>query len=229
LDLPPLTARSPKRTFHLVFRFVKRTFALQQIYSITSKSRDAPPAPIEPPAVPDGVLTSVDAGAGSMARSSQLWPAVSGATLHYAVAVLAVAAAVVGGLVADRVLQTAPFVSLFLCAILFAAWLGGAGPGVLAAGLSTLAFDYYFISPADSFAVQVVPRLGLFAMTALFVIWLSVAQRRTEGSLRRARDDLQATVRELEKQNKALQTQDAERSRAGGQRDRLVADERIGL
>ena len=39
-------------------------------------------------------------------------------------------------------------------------------------------------------------------MTALFVIWLSVAQRRTEGSLRRARDDLQATVRELEKQNK---------------------------
>jgi K+-sensing histidine kinase KdpD len=159
-----------------------------------------------------------------MARSSQLWPAVSGATLHYAVAVLAVAAAVVGGLVADRVLQTAPFVSLFLCAILFAAWLGGA-----AAGLSTLAFDYYFISPADSFAVQVVPRLGLFAMTALFVIWLSVAQRRTEGSLRRARDDLQATVRELEKQNKALQTQDAERSRAGGQRDRLVADERIGL
>jgi len=164
-----------------------------------------------------------------MARSSQLWPAVSGATLHYSVAVLAVAAAVVGGLVADRVLQTAPFVSLFLCAILFAAWLGGAGPGVLAAGLSTLAFDYYFISPADSFAVQVVPRLGLFAMTALFVIWLSVAQRRTEGSLRRARDDLQATVRELEKQNKALQTQDAERSRAGGQRDRLVADERIGL
>ena len=98
-----------------------------------------------------------------MARSSQLWPTVSGATLHYAVAVLAVAAAVVGGLVADRVLQTAPFVSLFLCAILFAAWLGGAGPGVLAAGLSTLAFDYYFISPADSFAVQVVPRLGLFA------------------------------------------------------------------
>jgi hypothetical protein len=48
-DLPLLTARSPKRSGHLIFRFVKRTFALQQIYSITSKSRDAPPAPIEPP------------------------------------------------------------------------------------------------------------------------------------------------------------------------------------
>ena len=131
-----------------------------------------------------------------MARSSPLWPATSGAILHYAVAVLAVAAAVVGGLVADRLLQTAPFVSLFLCAILFAAWLGGAGPGLLAAGLSVLAFDYYFIPPG-SFAVQAVPRLALFVMTALFVIWLSVTQRRTEESLRRARDDLQATVRAL--------------------------------
>src|SRR6516165_10125089 len=93
-----------------------------------------------------------------MARSSPLWPASLGAILHYAVAVLAVAAAVVGGLAADRLLQTAPFVSLFLCAILFAAWLGGAGPGLLAAGLSILAFDYYFIPPADSFAVQAIPR-----------------------------------------------------------------------
>jgi len=132
-----------------------------------------------------------------MARSSPLWPATLGAILHHAVAVLAVAAAVVGGLAADRLLQTAPFVSLFLCAILFAAWLGGAGPGLLAAGLSILAFDYYFIPPADSFAVQAIPRLALFALTALFVIWLSVAQRRTEESLRRARDDLQATVRAL--------------------------------
>jgi K+-sensing histidine kinase KdpD len=92
--------------------------------------------------------------------------------------ILAVAAAVVAGVLADRLLQTAPFVSLFLCAILFAAWLGGAGPGLLAAGLSTLAFDYYFIPAADSFAFQAIPRLSLFAMTALFVIWLSAAQRR---------------------------------------------------
>src|SRR6516162_2345629 len=162
------------------------------------------------------MLTSPDAGAraGSMARSSPLWPSAPGAILRYAVAVLAVAAAAVAGLLLDRLLQTVPFVSLFLCATLFAAWLGGAGPGLLAAGLSTLAFDYFFMPPAESFAVQVVPRLALFATTALFVNWLSVTQRRTEESLRRARDDLQATVRELEKQNKALQIQDAERLRA---------------
>ena len=67
--------------------------------------------------------------------------------LSYAVAVLAVAAAVVTGLLVDRFLQTAPFVSLFLCAILFAAWVGGAGPGLLATGLSILAFDFFFIPP----------------------------------------------------------------------------------
>src|SRR5499427_7379383 len=114
------------------------------------------------------MLTSPDAGAGagSMARSSPLWPSAPGAILRYAVAVLAVAAAAVVGLLLDRFLQTAPTVSLFLCAALFAAWLGGAGPGLLATGLSILTFDYYFIPPTDSFAAQAAPRLVLFAMTA---------------------------------------------------------------
>ena len=80
----------------------------------------------------------------NMSRSSPIWPSLPGVIL-YAVAVLAVAAAVDAGLVVERFLQTAPFVSLFLCAILFAAWLGGAGPGLLATGLSVLAFEYYFI------------------------------------------------------------------------------------
>jgi PAS domain S-box-containing protein len=149
----------------------------------------------------------------NMSRSSPIWPSLPGVIL-YAVAVLAVAAAVVAGLVVERFLQTAPFVSLFLCAILFAAWLGGAGPGLLATGLSVLAFEYYFIPPADSFAVQDVPRIALFAMTALFVVWVSAAQRRTAEYLQRARDDLRATVQELENLNKSLQTENAERTRA---------------
>jgi K+-sensing histidine kinase KdpD len=133
--------------------------------------------------------------------------------LYYAVAVLAVAAAVLAGAVADSFLQIAPFVSLFLCAILFTALLGGAGPGLLATGLSILAFDYFFISPVHSFAVEI-PRVALFAMTALFVVWVSAAHRRTAESLRRARDNLRASVQELEKLNKSLQTENAERMRA---------------
>ena len=151
-----------------------------------------------------------------MPRSNSRWPSVSGVILSYAVAVLAVAAAVVAGLVVDRFLQTAPFVSLFLCAILFAAWVGGAGPGLLATGLSILAFDYYFIPPRYSFIVgpEDVLRIALFAITALFVVWISATQKRTAESLRRARDELRATVAELEKLNTSLRAENAERMRA---------------
>jgi K+-sensing histidine kinase KdpD len=149
-----------------------------------------------------------------VSRSSLVWPSLPRVILYYAVAVLAIAAAVAAGMAADRFLQAAPFVSLFLCAVLFTAWLGGAGPGLFATGLSILTFDYYFIPPADSFAAQAAPRLVLFAMTALFVVWVSVAQRRTAESLRRARDDLRATVQELENLNKSLQAENAERKKA---------------
>jgi K+-sensing histidine kinase KdpD len=145
-----------------------------------------------------------------MARSTSLSLSAPGAILHYAVAILAVAAAVAAGLLLASLLQTAPLVSLFLCAILFAAWLGGIGPGLFATGLSILASYYYFIPPTDSFA-QDVARIALFAMTALFVVWVSAAQRRTAESLRRARNDLQATVQELENLNKSLQVENAER------------------
>src|SRR5258708_37033846 len=135
------------------------------------------------------MLTSLAAGGGSLARSSPLWPSAPGAILRYSVALLAVAAAVVVGLLLGRFLQTAPTVSLFLCAVLFAAWFGGAGPGLLATGLSILTFDYYFIPPADSFAAQPARPLLLFAMTARFVLWLTLAQMRPAERLRRARGD----------------------------------------
>jgi PAS domain S-box-containing protein len=151
-----------------------------------------------------------------VSRYRPLWAYVPTGFTYYAVAVLAVAAAVVAGLLVDSFWQSAPFVSLFLCAILFASWLGGAGPGVFATGLSLLAFDYFFIPPVHSFALgaEEVPRIVLFALTALFVVWLSALQRRTAESLQRARDDLRATVQQLEKLNKSLQIENAERRRA---------------
>src|SRR5207244_9672227 len=92
-------------------------------------------------------------GGGNVSRSSPVWPALPRVLLYYAVAVLAVAAAVLAGLAVDRFLEAAPFVSLFLCAVLLAAWLGGAGPGLFATGLSILAFDYFFIPPVHSLIV----------------------------------------------------------------------------
>ena len=126
-----------------------------------------------------------------MSRSSPLWPAVPRIVLHYAVAILAVAAAVVAGLLLDHFQQAAPVVPLFLCMILLAAWLGGAGPGLLATALSILALDYYFIPPLHSFTVapQELPGIVLFAIAALFSVWICAVPRRTAESLRRARDE----------------------------------------
>ena len=136
--------------------------------------------------------------------------------LRYAMAGLSVVAAVVGGLLLDRFLDTAPFVSLFLCAIMFASWFGGVGPGLLATALSIFAFNYYFLPPMYSIAVAFkdLPRLLLFAITALFVVALNAVQRRTADSLERTRDDLQTAVRELERLNASLQVENTERRRA---------------
>src|SRR5580700_1941282 len=107
-------------------------------------------------------------------------------------------------------LESAP-VSLFLCAVMFSAWLGGLGPGSLAVVLSAVAFYYSFLPPHDSFASKPdqIPRFLVFMVSAMFVGSLSVAQRRTTESLRRTRDDLNETVQKLKKTNEALSKSEA--------------------
>ena len=137
-------------------------------------------------------------------------------TASYGVALLTVTAALVAARLFTNLLDTSAIVSLFLCAIMFVAWFGGLGPALFATALSILAFDYYFVSPVNSFAIAFkdIPRLVLFTIASLFVVLLSAAQRNTAESLRRARDGLQGAVQELELVNKALQTESGERKRA---------------
>ena len=98
-----------------------------------------------------------------MLQSTPLWWSKAPALLRHSVAVLSVAAALVAGLLFNTFLHSGPFVSLFLCAIMFAAWFGGVGPGLLATALSILAFDYYFVPPIDSFAIALrMPFRGVF-------------------------------------------------------------------
>ena len=125
---------------------------------------------------------------------------------NYGATVLSVAAALFIARLPALHLQSSP-VSLFLCAVMFSAWLGGSGPGFFAIVLSSLAFDYYFLGPRPSFAVmpEEMPRFVIFVVAALFVGSLSAAQRRAMVSLRRARDDLKGTVQDLQKMNEALQ------------------------
>jgi PAS domain S-box-containing protein len=135
--------------------------------------------------------------------------------LNYAIAALAVTVAIVGGLMLSGYLQIAPYLLLFICSILLASRIGGVGPGLLATGLCMVAAAYLFIPPEQAFSVGVQDflRLTLFASVALFIVWISAAQRRTAQSLRNARDDLQETVRQLKHANAALMAENAERTR----------------
>jgi PAS domain S-box-containing protein len=89
---------------------------------------------------------------------------------------------------------------------MFSAWFGGVRPGLLATALCILAFNYYFVAPIHSLAVETreIPRLIIFALSAIFVGALSAAQRRAAESLRQARNDLQGTVQDLTRTNAAL-------------------------
>jgi C4-dicarboxylate-specific signal transduction histidine kinase len=121
-------------------------------------------------------------------------------------------------------------VSLFLCSIMFAAWFGGLGPSLLATAIAVLLFTYYFVDPGGSFEVAArdVPRVALFTITALFVVSLSAAQRRNADSLRFARDELQATVQELARVNKALEAENARRRRVEAYLDEAQELSRTG-
>jgi PAS domain S-box-containing protein len=149
-----------------------------------------------------------------MFRSNPLlWrkpPAVWG----YGIAILLVTAAVIISRWPALHLQTAPS-SLFLCAILLSAWFGGVGPGMLATTLCALAFYYYFLPPKYSMIAKPgeIPRLAIFVVAALSVGALSAAQRSATESLRRARDYLAETVKELQRTNEALQTESRKRKR----------------
>jgi len=125
--------------------------------------------------------------------------------LGYGIAVLSVGTVFILSHLPLLHLEAAP-VSLFLCAVMFSAWLGGVGPGLLATILSALGFYYSFLSPLNSLAAKPgeMARFSVFVLSALFVGSLSVAQRWATQSLRVARDDLKDTVETLKETNEAL-------------------------
>ncbi len=132
---------------------------------------------------------------------------------RYAIAILLVTAAVIISRWPALHLETHP-ASLFLCAVMISAWLGGGGPALLATVLSWLAYDYYFLEPHYSFAIksEEIPRFVVFTLSAVVAASLSTAQRSATESLRRARDFLTETVKELQRTNAALQEESRERT-----------------
>ena len=132
------------------------------------------------------------------------------AMLGYAVAFLSVAATLIVAQLQFN-LQAAP-VSLFLCAIMFSAWIGGLRAGVLAMVLSLLSFIYYFLAPVHSLALDSaeIPRLGVFTLAAVFVLAISAAQKRSEEKLRKTARELQTNIEDLNRTQDELHKAQAE-------------------
>jgi len=51
-------------------------------------------------------------------------------------------------------LHTEPIASSMMSAVMFVAWFGGLGPGLLAIALAVLAMHYYLVPPLNSFALK---------------------------------------------------------------------------
>jgi PAS domain S-box-containing protein len=128
-------------------------------------------------------------------------------------AVVSVAAAIVAAELITRLLNAEAIASTMLCAVIFAAWVGGRGPGLLAVALALLAFHYYLAPPGNSFSwkhdlfavgISEVPRLILFSITSLVVAFLISAQTKATEELRRSGHDLQAAMENQKRTESAL-------------------------
>jgi K+-sensing histidine kinase KdpD len=73
--------------------------------------------------------------------------------------------------------------AVYLAAVMFSAWRGGLGAGLLATALSAVLGAYFFFPPAYSFRVygEDLLQLGVFTLAALIISSLSAASfcRRT--------------------------------------------------
>jgi C4-dicarboxylate-specific signal transduction histidine kinase len=145
-------------------------------------------------------------------------PAVAQMFLNFTIAAMSVGIAVIFTLHLQTFIKHTS--SLFFCSVMLSSWYGGLWPGLFAAFLSYIALDYYFIPPLYALGIspEQTPDMIVFIATALFISWLNGNQKRAKESLRDARDQLDARVRErtaeLEKINKRLKAEIAEREAA---------------
>ena len=82
---------------------------------------------------------------------------------------------------------------LFLAAVVAGAWLGGCGPGLLAAAVAPLVLDYFFLPPLYSlgFSPEAIPYVLPFLLSALAAAWVSSMQsaaRETRDRLKRSEE-----------------------------------------
>ena len=144
-----------------------------------------------------GAYYKIQVHSGILPMQINTAAAAKGALLRYGLAIGLVFLA----LLASMGLQDSignPFWFFFSAAVILSTWLGGTGPGWLAVICSTLAVMYYFTPPLHSFAVtpRELPYFVTFVACEIGVTQLISWRRRTEDSLRQARDELEVRVAE---------------------------------
>ena len=131
-------------------------------------------------------------------------------------------------------LSGSPFLTFF-GAVVLAAFLGGLGPGLLAAALSGLLADYYLIAPVGSLAVTWPSgwiAMAFYALTTGTMVALMhgmfvnhAAQMESQRALRRLNDELERRVAE---RTMALEAESAERGQLEAQLRQVQKMESIG-
>jgi len=105
---------------------------------------------------------------------------------RYAFALISVALALSVGLLARHSGIREFEFAVFLFAIIVTAWNSGAGPAMVAVICSSLAYDYFFVAPVYSLAVdrEDVLSFVLFVLFGLLLAWFGAVRRGAEDALR---------------------------------------------
>src|SRR5262245_57904429 len=99
---------------------------------------------------------------------------------RYGLAVLSVVTALAVALLLEQFRFRDAAIPLFLFAAAASSWYGGPGPALLAVGLSSLSFDFFFVPPLYTFYVAVsdVPYMIIFAAFAALASLFSPLRHR---------------------------------------------------
>jgi PAS domain S-box-containing protein len=115
-----------------------------------------------------------------------------------------------------------PFVfrtPLLFLAIMFSAWIGGRGPGLLSLVIGTLSISL-ILNPDSIVPTRFnnAPNVGAFLLTGLLVCWWSLKRKQAEDALQKARIELEmrvlARTADLRQNNEQLQCEIVERKQA---------------
>ncbi|MDB5393089.1 MAG: His Kinase (Phospho-acceptor) protein [Rhodospirillales bacterium] len=132
----------------------------------------------------------------SLAYWNQEFQRIHSPILRYGFSVVSVAIALGMAFALQRYQFHDVELPLFTVAIAFTTWYAGAGPSVLAIIFSSACFDYFFTEPLYSLDISSseLPYYFIFVAWAAIVASFNAVRRRTEVSLRQARDNLQVEV-----------------------------------